>query len=145
MKKLLFAGLFLFLLAIPCLGQTQESLCPKHIETPIYPRIARFAHISAIVALTVTIDADGKVIDVQVTNENERFVKLLEVNAVANIRLWSFAKPQSAPATLNVTYDFQIDDKLPLEGAKNNPSVTLVTYDLPDHVTLRTNGVIQMN
>jgi TonB family protein len=136
----MFAGFLPFLLALSCVGQTQQSLCPKHIETPTYSLIARTAHVSGIVVLTLTIDADGKVSDVKATNEDERFVKL-ERNAVDNIRLWTFAKPQSAPSKQNVTYDFQLDDKLPLAGGVNNyPLVTLVTYDLPDHVTIRANS-----
>jgi TonB family protein len=144
MKNLIFAGFFLFLFALPCAAQTQETLCPKHIETPTYLPLARIAHISGIVALAVTIDADGKVSDVKVTNENDRGVKLLKIDAVHNIRLWTFRKPQSAPVTLMVTYDFQLDDKLPLEGVHNYPAVIVVTYDLPDRVTIRGNGVVVM-
>jgi TonB family protein len=140
MKKLMFAGFLPFLSAFPCMGQTQQSLCPKHIETPTYPSIARSAHVSGLVVLTLTIDADGKVGDVKVTNEDQRFVKLLERSAVGNIRLWTFTKPQSAPSKQNVTYDFQLDDKLPLAGVNHYPDVTLVTYDLPDRVTIRTNN-----
>jgi TonB family protein len=138
MKKLMCSGFLILVVALSCMGQMQ-SLCPKHIETPAYPPIARTAHVSGIVALTLTIDAGGKVSDVTVTNEDERFVKLLEKSAVSNIRLWTFTKPQSAPAKQNVIYEFQLDDKLPIAGAKNYPHVTIVTYDLPDRVTVRTN------
>lgn len=140
MKKLTFCGFLLFLLALSCMSQTQQSLCPKHIETPEYPAIARTAHISGVVVLTLTVDADGKVSDVKVTNEDERFVKLLERGAVENIRLWTFAKPQSAPFKQDITYDFQLDDKLPLAGVNDYPNVTLVSYDLPDRVTIRANS-----
>jgi TonB family protein len=140
MKKLICAGLLPFLLAFPCMSQTQESLCPKHIETPEYASIARTAHISGVVVMTLTIDAEGKVSDVKVTNEDQRFVKLLEIGAIKNIRLWTFAKPQSGPFTSTITYDFQIDDKLPLAGVKAYPTMTLVTYDLPGRVTIRTNA-----
>jgi TonB family protein len=140
MTKLMCSGFLPFLLALPCMGQTQQSLCPKHIETPTYSLIARTAHVSGIVVLTLTIDADGKVSDVKVTNEDERFVKLLERSAVDNIRLWTFTKPQSAPSKQNVTYDFKLDETLPLAGVNNYPLVTLVTYDLPDRVTIRANS-----
>jgi TonB family protein len=139
MKTLMCSGFLILVVTLSCMGQTQQSLCPKHIETPAYPPIARTAHVSGIVALTLTIDADGKVSDVTVTNEDEPFVKLLEKSAVSNIRLWTFTKPQSAPAKQNVIYDFQFDDKLPLAGPNNYPDVTIVTYDLPDRVTVRTN------
>jgi hypothetical protein len=139
-KKLMLSGCLPFLWVLSCMGQTRQSLCPKHIETPTYAAIARTAHISGRVLMTLTINADGKVGDVAVTNEDERSVKLLEIGAVANIRLWTFAKPQSAPYKQNITYDFQLDDKLPLAGVKNYPDVTYVTYDLPDLVTIRANN-----
>jgi TonB family protein len=140
MKKLMLSGCLPFLFTFSCMSQTQQPLCPKHIETPTYPPAARYAHVSGTVVLTLTIDADGKVSDVKVTNENERFAKLLGVGAVSNVRLWTFAKPQSAPFKQDVTYDFQLDDKLPLAGVNHNPDVTFVTYDLPDRVTVRANN-----
>ena len=140
MKKLMFSGCLPFLLAFSCMSQNQQTLCPKHIETPSYGALAKIAHVSGRVVLAVTIDADGKVSDVKVTNEDEGFVKFLEAGAVANIRLWSFAKPQSATYRQNITYDFQLDDKLPLAGLNNYPDVSYVTFDLPDHVTIRANN-----
>jgi TonB family protein len=139
-KKAMCSGFLPFLLALSGVGQTQQSLCPKHIETPTYSLIARTAHVSGTVVLTLTINADGKVSDVKVTNEDEPSVSLLKRSAVDNIRLWTFTKPQSAPFKQNVTYDFQLDDKLPLAGLNNYPLVTLVTYDLPDRVTIRANN-----
>jgi TonB family protein len=140
MNKLMCSGFLPFLLALSCTGQTQQSICPKHIETPTYPAIARTAHVSGVVVLTLTIDDDGKVSDVKVANEDDRSVKLLERGAIGNIRLWTFAKPQSAPLKQNITYDFQLDDKLPLAGVKHYPDVIFVTYDLPDRVTVRANN-----
>lgn len=92
--------------------------------------------------MTLTINADGKISEVKVANEGEGFVKFLEVGAVTNIRLWTFAKPESAPYKQDITYDFQLDDKLPLAGVRNYPAVTYVTYDLPDLVTIRANNVV---
>lgn len=140
MKKLMFSGCLPFLFALSCMSQTQQPLCPKHIETPTYSTIAKTAHVSGTVVMTLTIDADGKVSDVKVTNHDERFAKLLGVGAVANVRLWTFSKPQSAPFKQSITYDFRLDDKLPLAGVNDNPDVTLVTYDLPDRVTIRANN-----
>lgn len=140
MKKLMFSGCFPFLLALSCMSQTQQSLCPKHIETPTYSSIAKTAHVSGTVVLALTIDADGKVSDAKVMNGDEPFAKLLGLGAVANVRLWTFAKPQSAPFKQSITYDFRLDDKLPLAGVDDNPDVTFVTYDLPDRVTIRANN-----
>src|SRR5271168_3127672 len=63
MKKLMWSGFLVLVVALTCMGQMQQPLCPKHIETPAYPPIARTAHVSGIVALTLTIDADGRVSD----------------------------------------------------------------------------------
>jgi TonB family protein len=141
MKTLILSGCLVFLLALSsCMSQPQPPLCPKHIETPRYSPVAKMAGISGAVMLTLIIDADGKVSDVKVTNEDQQFVKLLAHWAVDNVRLWTFAKPQSAPYKQNITYDFQIDGKLPLAGVDDYPDVTFVTYDLPDRVTVRANN-----
>lgn len=140
MKKQMLSACLPFLLALSCTSQTQQPLCPKHIETPTYSQLARTAHVSGTVVLTLTIDADGKVSDVKVTNEDERSVKLLAIGAVTNVRLWTFTKPQFAPFEQNITYVFQLDDKLPLAGVNNYPSVTIVTYDLPERVMIRANN-----
>jgi Gram-negative bacterial TonB protein C-terminal len=141
MKKLMLSGCLPFLLALSCMSQTQQPLCPKHIETPTNSSIARTAHVSGTVVMTLTIDADGKVSHVKVTNENEQFVKLLERTAITNIHLWTFAKPPSAPFKQSIAYDFRLDDKLP-PASNDNPIVTYVTYDLPNRVTIRTNGSV---
>jgi TonB family protein len=140
MKKLIFSGCLLFLSALSCMGQTQQPLCPKHIETPIYPAIAKTAHISGKVVLTLTIDADGKVSDAKVMNEGSGSTNLLGVGAVANIRLWTFAKPPSAPYVQTIVYDYEFDESLPPEGGPSSlPAITKVNFDLPDHVAILTN------
>src|SRR5271170_8132371 len=87
MKKLICAGLLPFLLAFPCMSQTQESLCPKHIETPEYASIARTAHISGVVVMTLTIDAEGKVSDVKVRSESDTRVSLSQAHRDAGVCL----------------------------------------------------------
>jgi TonB family protein len=140
MKKRLLWGCLPFFLTLSCMAQTEEPLCPRHIETPTYPQIARTAHVSGKVVLALTIDADGNVSGAKVANEDEQFVKLLARGVITNIRLWTFAKPRVAPFTQNITYVFQLDDKLPLAGVHDYPDVTIVTYDLPNRVTVRANN-----
>lgn len=41
-------------------GQTQPAICPKHMETPEYPLLARQTRLMGEVRLLVTIDAQGK-------------------------------------------------------------------------------------
>ena len=63
-------GFLLLCTAGVCLGQEQQALCPKHIEVPTYPPIARMANVTGKITLTVTIDADGDVTNVQAASEN---------------------------------------------------------------------------
>jgi TonB family protein len=139
MEKTFFCGLIWFFAAYTGFGQTaQESLCPKHIETPAYPAIARVAHVSGKVILALTIDANGNVSEANVTNEDDKGVKFLELNAMANVRLWTFAIPPSAPFRDTIVYDFEIDDALP--GDDGNHPITKVTYDLPGRVLISANA-----
>ncbi|HXQ26826.1 MAG TPA: energy transducer TonB [Candidatus Acidoferrales bacterium] len=138
MKSLGLACLFLSFVG-SCLGQTQEALCPKHIEAPVYPPIARAAHVTGKVVLTVTIDADGNVSDAKPTN-SAGSVRLFKDSAIDNIRHWTFPKPPVTPYTEVVTYEYEFDQSLaPASGKKNLPSVTKVAFDLPDRVTILTN------
>jgi len=139
MDKTFLCGLIWLFAPCTGFGQTaQESLCPKHIETPAYPLIARVAHVSGKVILAVTVDANGNVSDAKVTNEGDKGVKFLELNATANVRLWTFAIPPSAPFRDTIVYDFEIDDSLP--GDDGNHPITKVTYDLPGRVLISANA-----
>jgi TonB family protein len=128
----------LLLSSTVCAAQNQPPLCPKHIEDPSYPAVARFAHTSAKVVLAVTIDGAGKVSDAKLADGSGVLADL----AMRNIRTWTFEKPPSTPYVERITYDFQLDDKLPLEGVDGYPFVTYVTYDLPDRVTIRGNNPV---
>jgi TonB family protein len=115
-------------LAGTCAAQTQPDLCPRHIETPVYPQIARTAHLAGEIVLAVTIDTDGRVPDAKVAN-NEKFVKLLGNSALDNIRHWTFDKPLTAPYTEAMIYDYELDSRLSGGG-------TTVSFDLPGRVTI---------
>jgi TonB family protein len=127
----------LLCLAQNCLGQPQEALCPKHVEIPTYPPIGRTAHITGKVVLTLTLDRDGRVSNVNVANGDDKGVKILQAAAVDNVRLWTFAKPPAAPYTQTIVYDFELDPALP--GDDGDHSIVKVTFDLPDRVTIFTN------
>jgi len=111
-----------------CFGQAQQALCPKHIETPVYPQIARTAHVSGKVAVTLTIDGDGKVVTADVPYTNQP-IGLLARSTKDNIRRWTFVKPPFAPYTETVVYDYELDASL-------KDYETKVSYDLPDHVSI---------
>ncbi len=127
-----------FCLAYTCFGQSQEALCPRHIEIPTYPPIGRTAHLIGKVVLTLSIDADGKVSDVKVANEEDnKGAGPLRLAATENIRLWTFEKPPIAPYTQTIVYDFEFDPSLPAD--EGNHSIVKVTFDLPDRITIATN------
>ncbi len=125
-------------LAYSCFGQPQEMLCPRHIETPAYPSVAKTAHITGKVILTFTLDANGKVTDAKVVNEDDKWVGLLKSAATDNIRLWIFAKPPAAPYMQTIVYDFKLDDSLP--GDDGDHPIVKITFDLPDRVTISANA-----
>jgi TonB family protein len=128
-------GCIMLLLAGVLSGQGTMSLCPRHIETPFYPSIARTANVYGRVFLLLTIDADGKVTDAEVSNV-AKSTPLLQPDTISNIRRWSFAKPPFSPYQQQIEYDYEIDRSLPLNGA------TQVTFDLPDRVTIVTSETV---
>jgi len=143
MKKIPF-GCLLLCLAATCFGQNEKALCPRHIETPDYPQIARTAHLSGKVSLTVTIDADGKVTHVETMTDDPvaRAHPVLQKYAAENIQRWTFSRPLSAPYTEVIVYDYEFDTTLPGEGGPSSqPAITKVSFDLPDRVTILTNVV----
>ena len=132
-------------MAAACFGQIQEGLCPKHIETPQYPALARQAHVTGKITLTVTVDADGKVKHVEAATDNpvQRAQPLLQNSAVENMQHWTFAKPSFAPYTQVIVFDYEYDSTLPPSGGPSSlPSITKVTIDLPDRVNILINGEI---
>lgn len=126
------------LLTASCLGQT---LLPKHIETPIYPPLARIARIQGTVTLKVTIDADGNVERAEVANDAARpIASVLQESAIDNMQHWTFEKPPSAPFTQVVAYRYAFDGSLPANDGRN--PITKVNIDLPDRVTILANDAV---
>jgi hypothetical protein len=107
---------FLLCLATTCFGQTQPMLCPKHIETPAYPPLARATRLMRKVALTLGLDAEGNVENVEAITENPM---LLKESAVENIKHWTFAKPPSIPFKRVIIYDYEFDASLPGDNGTN--------------------------
>jgi TonB family protein len=140
-KKTTF-GFLLFCVAGACFGQNQIPLCPRQIETPGYPPIARTAHVSGKVALTIMINADGNVAHVDATSDDPllRKAPMLQKYAVENMQHWTFAKPPSAPYTQVIVYDYEFDPALPAARGKHKfPEVTTASFDLPERVTITAN------
>jgi TonB family protein len=134
-------SLLYYLCATAC-RQTRPAICPKHIETPEYPLLARQTRQMGEVTLSVTIDAEGKVQHVVVmpVKPNQRAYQLLQDSAIENVQHWTFVKPPTAPYTEVIVYDYEDDPSLPPSGgAKRTPVITKVLFDLPDHVRILTN------
>src|SRR5580658_9895207 len=135
MMKTILAGCLLVCLSVSSFAQEEKPLCPTHIQSPGYPRIARAAHVEGKLVLFVTIDLGGNVTDVVVTNDGKP-LELLKRDTIFNVRSWRFTKPSSAPYRQTIVYDYEIDRTLPLDDPR-----TSVTFDLPDRVTIVTSGV----
>jgi TonB family protein len=134
MKKVMFS-ICLFWLAASSYGQT---ICPRHIETPSYPAMARVAHVETKNSLKVTVDTDGKVENVEVIDRSAHSPdSVLLKSAIENMRLWTFERPQSAPATQVIVYEYKFDSSLPVNDHQN--PITKVNIDLPDRVTILAN------
>ena len=127
MKLATFGGIFFLLLAVGC-NHTESALCPRHIEEPIYPAIARTADIAGKLVVAVTIDANGKVSRAEITNRTTS-LKLLEQTTLNNIRSWTFTPPRKAPHVQTVVYDYEINKSPEFQGVQ-------VSYDLPDRVNI---------
>ena len=141
MRKRIVASLLL-VVATTGFAQTQPAICPKHIETPEYPLLARQTRQMGEIVLLVTVDADGKVQHVTaiLDRPNQRLYPLLQNAAVENMQHWTFAKPPFAPYTEVVVYDYEDDPSLPPSGGpKALPIITKVLFDLPDRVRILTN------
>jgi len=114
LKKSIVVSLLL-LVATVSFAQTQPAICPRHIETPEYPPLARVTRLMGEVVLSVTIDADGKVQHVTATAEKQK-QQLLQNSAIDNMQHWTFTKPPFAPYTQLIVYDYQDDPMLPPSG-----------------------------
>ncbi len=124
-----------FWLAGPCLGQT---LCPRHIETPLYPPTAQVARMQSKVTLKVTIDADGNVTNVEEADDAaHQAASVLRKSAIENMQHWTFEKLAAAPVAQVIVYEYKFDSSLPINDHQN--PVTKVNIDLPDRVTILSN------
>jgi TonB family protein len=138
MRPLVF-GLALWF-ASGCSGNSHASLCPKHIETPVYPTLARQTRITGKIMLTVTIGARGNVTNVEASTNDPLRQKfpILQKSAIENMQRWTFAKPPLAPYRQTIEYDYIIDESLPPQ-ADASTVITKVSYDLPERVTIAMN------
>jgi TonB family protein len=86
-------------LAMP--ARAADTRAVKTRVTPVYPEIAKRIRVSGMVQLTVTVDAQGKVTDVQPLSGN----RVLSAAAEEAVRNWRF-EPGPSASTVVVTVNF---------------------------------------
>jgi hypothetical protein len=94
-------------------------------DLPLYPPVARAAHVNGMVEIQVTVER-GAVVDAQVKSSSS---PLLTTSAVANVKTWQFQSEDRT--TFPVTYVYQTEgEQTPLP---ENPKIEL---DLPHLVKI---------
>jgi TonB family protein len=114
----------MFFLAIPCAAQ---SIIPRHIESPEYPRLAMAARIQGKVLLTVRIAVDGKVVSATASTGHA----LLREYAEKSVKSWVFNEGEER--TLEMSYEFSL-----VEPDVYCPRLR-VTFELPARVLIVSN------
>ena len=116
---------WMYLLAPAARGQ----LKPLHIESPRYPEMARIALIQGKVELKITVGPEGSL-----RVEARGGDKLLQTQAVANVRLWRFERPAgSQEVTQTIEFIFE------LEEPRLEHACARVSFDLPSRVRIVSN------
>jgi TonB family protein len=86
-------------------GHVRPPVKVKDVK-PVYPAIARDAHVSGRVEIEATVDTDGKVVDTHVTHS----VPLLDQAALDAVRQWeyrpSLLNGKPTPVTMMVNVNF---------------------------------------
>jgi TonB family protein len=116
-------GLLIALLLLTVSPQTQPRF-PVHVESPIYPPLARNARIQGDVVLIAYIGSDGSV---SIPTRKSGHPILLQV-AEDNLKKWKFQPGESQE--MEITYHFK------LREPPTYDSTTECAFDLPDSVTV---------
>ena len=128
MKKVLFSCFLVPIFAASDFSaqdiERGQSLLVLQGDLPLYPAVARTAHVSGNVQVRVTVK-DGEVIGTDVTSGNP----LLASSATDNIKTWKFEKVTNA--TFTTTFIYRLE-KQQASGA-SNPKIEL---ELPTLVKL---------
>ena len=116
-------GLLIALLLLTVSPQTQPRF-PIHVESLIYPSLARYARIQGNAVLIAHIGSDGSV---SIPIRKSGHPILLQV-AEDNLKKWKFQTGESQE--MEITYHFKISEQLS-DSAPNE-----CAFDLPDSVTV---------
>lgn len=130
MSKNFIRGVIISVVLWAFAGMAQESKVTLPMlagaAVPLYPPLARVAHVEGIVHVKITTDGHRVI-----TAHSKDGPKLLAAAAEENARTWEFATHE--PTTFTITYYYKLDAKL--KGSVNNPTVVL---RLPTEVEIST-------
>lgn len=97
MALVLLAGM-----AVP--GRAADERAVKSRVAPVYPEVAKRMRISGMVKLEVTVDAEGKVLDVKPISGNQ----MLSTAAQEAVKKWKFAVGDGqSTVELAINFDLQ--------------------------------------
>ncbi len=102
-------------------AQTAPDLKPIKTVQPIYPRIARQAHVQGTVVLKMSVDKSGKVSELNYISGPAMLIQ----SAMEAARQWEF-EPSASPATTIASFTFSTDDSS-LENLKPVTSVRVAS------------------
>ncbi len=98
----MLAGIAVVLVSLAAMAGIAEQRAVKSKIAPVYPEIAKRLHVTGIVKLEVTVDADGKVIAVKAISGNQ----MLSEAAADAVQKWKFAPgPEVSTFTVDVHFD----------------------------------------
>ena len=116
-------GLLIALLLLTLSTQSQPRV-PIHVESLLYPPLARQARITGDVVLIVDIASDGRV---SVTMRRSGHPLLLQA-AEDNVKTWRFQNGEEQE--MEITYHFRLRER-----SAGSPQAECA-FDLPDSVTI---------
>jgi TonB family protein len=95
-------GVFVLALALALCARAEDRAVKSRVA-PVYPEIAKRMKIVGVVRLEVTVDPEGKVVDVKPVSGN----RSLSEAAEEAVRKWKFV-PGPSLATVNVDLNFEL-------------------------------------
>jgi len=94
---------FVLMCAFALCVRAAEERAVKSRVAPIYPEIAKRMKIGGVVKLEVTVDAEGKVVDVKPVSGN----RVLSEAAEDAVRKWKFV-PGTGQSTVDIDLNFEL-------------------------------------
>jgi TonB family protein len=101
--RLMQAAALALMVALAMPASAADGRTIKVRVAPVYPEIAKRLRVSGAVRLSVTVDAEGKVTDVQAISGNG----MLTYAAEEAVRKWRF-EPGAGNTTVEVTVNFAL-------------------------------------